>query len=122
MLPVKHVLSTYPTIEEYKTALLNGATTCVATVQYYLDRIRKAKHLNAYIEVFEEEALQRAALLDQQTLSGLTGKLHGVVIAIKDVICYSGHKVTAASAILKDFKATYNATVVQKLLEEGAII
>ena len=102
---------------------MNGATTCVATVHYYLERIHNASHLNAFIEVFEREALERGAELDRVTQSGAsTGKLHGVVLAIKDVICYSGHKVTAASAILKDFKATYNATAVQKLLQEGAII
>ena len=79
----------------------------MATVQYFLDRISSSSHLNAFIEVFNEEALQRAAELDALKHSGgITGKLHGVVIAIKDVICYSGHKVTAASAILKDFTAT----------------
>ena len=116
-------MSNYSTIEEYKTALLNGATTSVATVQYFLDRISSSTHLNAFIEVFKEEALHRAEALDELLKSGKSpGKLHGVVIAIKDVICYSGHKVTAASAILKDFTATYNATAVQKLLQEGAII
>ena len=51
-----------------------------------------------------------------------TGKLHGVIVGIKDVICYKGHKVTAASHILQGFTATYNATAVQKLLDEEAII
>jgi aspartyl-tRNA(Asn)/glutamyl-tRNA(Gln) amidotransferase subunit A len=116
-------LSNYSSIQQYKTDLLNGATSCVATVQFYLEKIRQTSHLNAFIEVFEEEAVLRAHSLDKDRSSGKpVGKLHGVVVAIKDVICYSGHKVTAASAILKDFKATYNATVVQKLLEEDAII
>lgn len=50
------------------------------------------------------------------------GKLFGVVIGIKDVICYKGHKVTAASAILKDFTSLYSATAVERLLSEDAII
>jgi aspartyl-tRNA(Asn)/glutamyl-tRNA(Gln) amidotransferase subunit A len=50
------------------------------------------------------------------------GKLHGVVVGIKDVLCYNGHKVTAASKILENYTAVYSATAVQRLLDEGAII
>ncbi len=50
------------------------------------------------------------------------GKLHGVVIALKDVICYKDHKVTAASGMLKNFTSIYNSTAVEKLLAEDAII
>jgi aspartyl-tRNA(Asn)/glutamyl-tRNA(Gln) amidotransferase subunit A len=79
--------------------------------------------LNAFVEVYGEEALARAEFLDQLRLSGKhPGKLHGVVIGIKDVICYKGHHVSAASSILKGFVATYHATAVEKLLEEEAII
>src|SRR5690606_40650383 len=49
-------------------------------------------------------------------------KLHGVIVALKDVICYEGHKVTAASAILENFISVYSSTVVDKLLSEEAII
>ena len=92
-------------------------------VEFFLRRIENSKSLNAFTEVFAEEALQKAALLDSQRLGGKpTGKLHGVVVGIKDVICYKGHAVTAASHILQGFTATYNATAVQKLLDEEAII
>ena len=50
------------------------------------------------------------------------GKLHGVVIAIKDVICYKDHPLTAASNILQNFNSVYNATAVERLLTEEAII
>jgi len=50
------------------------------------------------------------------------GRLHGVVVALKDVLCYKGHAVTAASGILQDFVSIYNATVVERLLAEEAII
>jgi aspartyl-tRNA(Asn)/glutamyl-tRNA(Gln) amidotransferase subunit A len=116
-------LLSYPTIQDYQIALLNGTTTCVSTVQYYLQRIENTSHLNAFVDVYAREALERAGFLDEQRLKGETpGKLHGVVVGIKDVICYKGHKVSAASAILKDFTATYHATAVNSLLEEGAII
>ncbi|HTE10986.1 MAG TPA: Asp-tRNA(Asn)/Glu-tRNA(Gln) amidotransferase subunit GatA [Chitinophagaceae bacterium] len=113
----------FHSIQQYQNNLLNGTTTCVEAVEFFLRRIEASKQLNAFTEVFAEEALQKAAALDQQRLSGKpTGKLHGVVVGIKDVICYKGHKVTAASHILQGFTATYNATAVQRLLDEDAII
>jgi aspartyl-tRNA(Asn)/glutamyl-tRNA(Gln) amidotransferase subunit A len=75
--------------------------------------------LNAFLEVFEEEALQRALKLDQQQQ---WGKLHGVVIGIKDNICYKEHKASASSKILENFTSLYSATAVERLLQEGAII
>ena len=92
-------------------------------VEFFLRRIETRKQLNAFTQVFSAEALQKAAALDQQRLSGKPmGKLHGVVVALKDVICYKDHRVTAASHILQGFTATYNATAVQRLLDEDAII
>jgi aspartyl-tRNA(Asn)/glutamyl-tRNA(Gln) amidotransferase subunit A len=110
-------------IINYQQQLANGATTCVATVNYFLNKINENEKLNAFTEVYTDEALKQAAMLDEKRKSGTkTGKLHGIVIAIKDVICYKGHKVTAASKILDGFESVYNATAVQKLLDEDAII
>jgi len=116
-------LFSFHSIQQYQNNLLNGTTTCVEAVEFFLHRIDACKQLNAFTEVFSQEALQKAAALDQRRLAGKpTGKLHGVIVGIKDVICYKGHKVTAASHILQGFTATYNATAVQKLLDEEAII
>jgi len=80
-------------------------------------------HLNAFVEIFADEAIERAILLDKKKSSGEpVGKLFGVVIGIKDVICYKGHRVTAASKILEDFTSLYSATAVEKLIAEDAII
>jgi aspartyl-tRNA(Asn)/glutamyl-tRNA(Gln) amidotransferase subunit A len=112
-------LFSFSSIEQYQASLKNGVTTCVQAVQHYLSAIEKHKELNAFIEVFTNEALERASLLD----SGVRkGRLHGVVIGLKDNICYKGHKVSAASGILQDFVAQYSATAVERLLDEGAII
>ena len=95
----------------------------MAAVQFYLDSIRTKNHLNAFLEVYTADALQQAADLDAARLAGKPlGKMHGVVVALKDVICYKGHQVSAASKILKNFTSIYNATVTEKLLVEGAII
>jgi len=113
----------YKSIESYQQDLQSGAVSCIDTVKYYLGQIEKRKNLNAFTDVYAEEALQRAAKLDEARKSGASlGKLHGVVVAIKDVICYKGHKVTAASKILEGFESVYNATAVQRLLEQEAII
>jgi len=103
--------------------LLNGTTSCVEAVEFFLQQAEASKRLNAFVEVFAEEALQKARALDEKRAAGHPiGKLHGVVIGIKDVLCYKGHKVTAASHILRGFTATYNATAIQRLLNEEAII
>jgi len=110
-------------IEHYHEQLNLGATSCQLTVSQYIRQIKQQQHLNAFTEVYETEALERAILLDREREAGKQpGKLHGVVIAIKDVICYKDHKVTAASKILEGFKSIYNATAVERLLNEGAII
>ena len=113
----------FSSIEQYHAQLKEGSATCVKAVKFYLQNIKAAKHLNAFIEVFENEALQKAKQLDENRNSGKApGKLHGVIIAIKDVICYKDHQLSAASTILKNFTAVYSATVVDRLLAEEAII
>ncbi|MDC0204230.1 Asp-tRNA(Asn)/Glu-tRNA(Gln) amidotransferase subunit GatA [Flavobacteriales bacterium] len=103
-------------------ALLNSTTNCVAITQAYLDEIEKNKHLNAFVEVFVQEALQEANRIDKKIKAGSAGKLAGMVIGLKDNLCYKGHKVTASSKILKGFESLYSATTVNRLLKEDAII
>lgn len=113
----------FTSIESYHKALLHGKTTCVDTVKFFLDKIQKNSHLNCFLDVFEEEALSRAQQLDDTRAKGETpGKMHGVVVGLKDVLSYKGHKLSAGSKIIENFVAIYNATAVDKLLAEGAII
>ncbi len=116
-------MTVFSNIKDYQKNLIANHTTCVDTVKDYLGRIEQKKHLNAFVEVFETEAIQKATELDNKRKNGEPlKKLHGVIIAIKDVICYKGHKVTAASKILEGFTSIYSATAIQRLLEEDAII
>jgi aspartyl-tRNA(Asn)/glutamyl-tRNA(Gln) amidotransferase subunit A len=95
----------------------------VSAVEYYLQRIHEHSGLNAFVHVFAKEALDRARELDDKRKSGVKlARLHGVVVAIKDVISYKDHPVTAASSILENFTALYSATAIEKLLAEDAII
>lgn len=92
-------------------------------VEFFLHEINMRSSLNAFVAVYAKEAMARAIQLDAKRKTGAKiGKLHGVVIGIKDVICHKGHAVTAASKILQGFTATYNATAVERLLNEDAII
>ncbi|HSB92081.1 MAG TPA: Asp-tRNA(Asn)/Glu-tRNA(Gln) amidotransferase subunit GatA [Flavitalea sp.] len=113
----------YSSINEYHDALHRGEVTCVQAVQYYLEQIHKNAHLNAFVHVFEQESLDRAKELDHHFSTVHTnGKLFGVVIAIKDVITIQGQPVSASSRILTGFLSVFNATVIDRILKEGAII
>lgn len=114
----------YKTLQSIQVDLSDNKLTCVDLVTHYLGRIEASKHLNAYVEVYEAEALKRALDLDEKfrTNPDAIGKLFGMVIAIKDVICYKNHEVTAASEILKGFKSLFSATAIENLLAEDAII
>jgi len=110
-------------IQQYQNDLTSNKTDCLTAVTHYLKAIEDAQRLNAFVEVFAEESILRAKQLDEERKNGKPlSPLHGVVIAIKDVICYEDHHVTAASNILKGFKSLYSSTAVKKLLEAGAII
>lgn len=114
---------THRSIPELHKRLLCGELTCSRIVDAYLHTIASHQHLNAFVEVFTNEAKERANLLDQKLKDPSSwGKCFGVVVGIKDVLCYKDHHVGASSAILKDYTAIYNATAIQKLLDEDAII
>lgn len=113
----------FSSIKQYHANLKEEKTSCLQAIEYYLDQIRSKKHLNAFIDVYADESLEWARKLDDKRRSGkAVGKLHGVVVGIKDVICYQDHKISASSKILKDFTSIYSATAVEKLLSEDAII
>ncbi|HMU08850.1 MAG TPA: Asp-tRNA(Asn)/Glu-tRNA(Gln) amidotransferase subunit GatA [Ferruginibacter sp.] len=110
-------------IAKYHQDLLHNRVSCTEAVAHYLQKIGEHKHLNAFSEIYANEAIEQAHRLDENRKAGEPlKKLHGVIIAIKDVICYKDHKVTAASKILEGFSSLYNATAVQRLLDEDAII
>jgi aspartyl-tRNA(Asn)/glutamyl-tRNA(Gln) amidotransferase subunit A len=113
----------FDSIENYHRWLEGHPDGCEQAVRHYQEQIRKHEHLNAFLEVYAHEATERAKALDRKRASGAAvGKLHGVVVSLKDVIAHRGHTLTAASRILSGFTSIYNATVVEKLLAEEAII
>lgn len=107
-------------ISAYHAALDRGETTVAATVDSFLTAITGNAHLNAFLEVYFDEARARATQLDAQTTA--KGRLHGVVIGVKDNICHKGHRVGASSKILEGFVSPYSATAIERLEAEGAVI
>ncbi len=115
-------MKNFTSLSEIQVALSKGSTNCQSLVDYYLDRIKTHQDLNIYLEVFTDEAMSQAKLVDAKLNSGTAGRLAGMVVALKDNICFEGHKISASSKILNGFESLYSATVVERLLEEDAII
>ena len=115
-------VKTYNSLAEVQSDLVNSKINCVALTQDYIKRINANKHLNAYLEVFESSALEKAKSVDEKLKNKTAGKLAGLVIAIKDNICFKDHKLSAASKMLEGFTSLFSATVVERLLAEDAII
>jgi aspartyl-tRNA(Asn)/glutamyl-tRNA(Gln) amidotransferase subunit A len=111
----------YKTLAEVKSALASGLSV-YEVVKNYLNVIQQHSHLNAFLEVFEQSALEQASNIDEKRARGESGQLTGMVVGIKDNLCYKGHKISASSKILGDFESLYTATAVQRLLDEDAII
>ena len=113
----------HPTITTTQAALAAGEVTAQQLVERYLAAIGEQRYLNIYVEVYADEALDQARKQDGRRRAGAKlGRLAGVIISIKDVICYAGHGVSAGSAILEDFVSPYTATALQRLLDEDAIV
>ena len=99
----------------------SGKISLKQNVADFLLNIKKNEHLNAFNFVFEDSASE-VDLIERKIKTGKHGKLAGMVIAVKDVISIKSKPLTCSSNILIGFEAVYNATVVEKLLYEDAIL
>ncbi|SDD02980.1 aspartyl/glutamyl-tRNA(Asn/Gln) amidotransferase subunit A [Algoriphagus faecimaris] len=110
------------TFDEIKKSLEKKQTDCKTIVSHYLQNIQTKAHLNAFVEVYEQSSLKKAEEIDEKLANGNAGKLAGMVIGIKDVLCLSGHQSHASSKILQGYEAQYTSTAVQRLIDQDAII
>jgi len=112
------------TIKKARELMDNNELKSSTLVDYYLDNISKEnKDLNAYLSVFSDEARREALETDERLSRGENpGVLAGIPIAVKDNILVRGYNATAGSKILENYVASYDATVVRKLKDAGAII
>lgn len=112
------------TIAELHDAYANGSLSVEAVTSAYLDSItHRDGSVRAYLSVQASAAIERAEALDKRLASGeKPSGLFGVPMAIKDNLCLAGTRTTAGSAMLTDYIAPYTATVVQRVLDAGAVI
>ena len=100
-----HDLKSYNSYIDTINALKSDETTCYQIVQNYIKTIsKKNPEINAFVEVYSKEALSTASQIDKKISNGTAGKLAGMVVGIKDNICFKNHKISASSKMLKDFK------------------
>ena len=111
------------TMTELAAGLGGGDFTSVELTQSLLDRIATLdKTLNAFITITADEALAAAARADAARAAGNGGVLNGLPIIHKDIFCTRGVKTTCGSRMLDNFISPYDATVVRKLADAGAVV
>ncbi|MBN1385172.1 MAG: Asp-tRNA(Asn)/Glu-tRNA(Gln) amidotransferase subunit GatA [Elusimicrobia bacterium] len=90
----------------------------------FLERIKSIDpKINAFVSVYNEDAVKQAEEVDKKINSGKeSGKLAGVPVAIKDNMCIRGQKTTCSSKILENYVAPYDATIIERLKQEDAVI
>lgn len=112
------------TILELKEKLEQGSLTSEGLVREYIDRIHQLNPaINAYLYVAEDEALRQAKVLDEERAKGtVRGPMHGIPIALKDNMSVEGMQNTCASKFLEGYVSPYDATIVTRLKDAGAII
>jgi len=91
-------------------------------VEAALQRAAEKADLNIFIELFPETARAQALSVDAKLAAGTAGPLAGVIMALKDNLCFKGHGVSASSNMLRGVESQFTATVVQKLVDADAII
>lgn len=106
-----------------RRSLQNNELTLTEVVEQYIETIEQRNdEINAVINLEKEQALSRAAEVQNRMDDGRAGKLAGMVVGVKDLICEKGKPATCASNILSDFESVYDATVIERLRNEDAIL
>lgn len=106
-----------------RTSLETGELSVTDIVQNYIQNIEQRNdEINAVVSLDKEAALQRAGAVQDRVDEGTAGKLAGMVVGVKDLICEKDKQATCASNILANFESVYDATVVERLINEDAIL
>ena len=106
---------------EINQLLIQDQLDLVDICKYYIQKIEHSS-TNSFIEIFKKSALKKASEVNDKIKNKNQGALAGMIIGIKDNICYKDHEVTASSRMLNGFNSVFSATAVRRLLEEDAII
>jgi aspartyl-tRNA(Asn)/glutamyl-tRNA(Gln) amidotransferase subunit A len=110
------------TFEATRRALETGATSVERVTGEFLNAVQEGKRLNAFLTVFEAQAMEQARAVDRKLAAGRGGALAGMVVAIKDVLCMKGERTTCGSKMLENFISLYDATAVARLRAADAVL
>lgn len=109
-------------LAQLSKALHNREFSSVELTQHCINKIQSNKDLNAFISLDEDQALKEAQSADLVLKSGEGKPLTGIPMALKDLFCTKRLNTTCASKMLANFQAPYDATIVTKFKQNGAII
>lgn len=110
------------TIHELQEKIKNGETTAAQITEAVFSRINAVEErVHSYIRLIQEEAQAAAKKADEEIKKGNIKPLTGIPIALKDIVCTKGITTTCGSHILHNFVPPYDATVVEKLRDAGAV-
>jgi aspartyl-tRNA(Asn)/glutamyl-tRNA(Gln) amidotransferase subunit A len=110
-------------IRRTRAQLDSGEISLPDLVSGFLTRIAQDNpNVNAFSQLHEDQALGRARQIQEKIIAGTAGPLAGVVVGIKELLCQKGFPATCASHMLATYEAVYDATVVERLLAQDAII
>ncbi|QPJ60577.1 MAG: Asp-tRNA(Asn)/Glu-tRNA(Gln) amidotransferase subunit GatA [Candidatus Nitronauta litoralis] len=110
------------TITQAREKLKKKEISSVKLTEAFFERIKSVdSNVGAYLHLTQDQALEQAKEADRKIKAGEDAPLLGIPLAIKDLICMQGVKTTCASRILENFVAPYDATVIKKLKEAGAV-
>ncbi|XP_067310686.1 glutamyl-tRNA(Gln) amidotransferase subunit A, mitochondrial [Pseudorasbora parva] len=110
-------------IKEVSQALRDGKVSATELCRKCINQIKRTRYLNAYITITEETAMEQAQRADNRFRTGNPlGPLDGIPFSVKDNFCTENIETTCASNMLKGYVPPFNATVVQKLLDQGAVL
>jgi len=109
-------------ILELGNLLAKKEITSVELTRFYLERIKRHDGaIQSYLKVTEDLAMNMAAEVDKKLARGEGGLLTGIPLGIKDILCTRDMETTCASQILRGFIAPYDATVIQRMKQNGFI-
>lgn len=122
--PRRRICCAAPSLSSLAASVRSGSVSATSLTEASLSRIAQVDPtVGAFLHVDAERALSRAASVDRDVAAGRDpGPLAGVPVAVKDNLCTAGQPTTAASAILDGFAPAYDATVVARLLDAGAVV
>ncbi|WP_243517709.1 MULTISPECIES: Asp-tRNA(Asn)/Glu-tRNA(Gln) amidotransferase subunit GatA [unclassified Candidatus Cardinium] len=105
-----------------RSLLASQKVTSMEVIKQLLQHIKEQQDLNAFVNVYDQEIVENAAVVNQKIKEGMGGPLAGMVIGLKDMVAYKDHPLQAGSKILTNYISPFHATVTERLLAADALI